>query len=454
MPTSPPTLPTAPRPVRRHRLLAWASPVLVAALVGTAPSASAQGAPWPYVLSKEPYARLGNRGYAPAVFGLLERADDAADLGPMASTLPDVLGTQLCYVGEHDAALEQDARLRALLGTHASPGSPALDGWAARPAVAELLERVRGRRVVMFNEEHRSSRQRAFLHELLAGLRAEGFTHLACETLQEGEALVERGYPVLGSGTYSRDPVFGDLLRRAVELGFTPVPYEVTPEQLAAGGPAVAADPLASTNLREAAQAENLAALLEDETARVVVFAGRHHIGEGEGDWTPMGARFAELTGVDPLTVDLMLMEERARPEDEHAARRAAREAGLLVDEPVVLVDGTGRLFTALPGVLDLVVLFPDAGRLAGRPDWLGLGGLRRPVVPEGLPSHDGAALLQALVEGEDPEAAVPADQVVVRPDAGNGRPPPTLLLRDGAYLLRLLDRDGEVVWTGRVEVP
>ncbi|MHC5212374.1 MAG: hypothetical protein ACYTG2_16795 [Planctomycetota bacterium] len=232
-------------------------------------------------------------------------------------------------------------------------------------------------------------------------------------------------------------------------------------ERLGNRGYAPAAfDPLARTNRREVGQAENLAALLADETARVVVFAGRHHISEESGEWTPMGSVLKARTGIDPLTVDLMIMEELTRPEHEHPARRAAIAAGLVGDVPAVLFDDAGEPYSALPGALDMVVFFPAAKDVAGRPDWLHLNGLRRPVAPELdvepasellgiLDALDGPTLLQALVGGEDEQLAVPADQVVIEP--GEARKP--LLLRDGAYMLRLVDAEGEIHWRGRVEV-
>jgi hypothetical protein len=437
--------PDGPVSPRRAGSIVILGIVAVVAMAAARGQESEPSLPWPFALAQQPFEQLGNRGYAPATFGLLEREDEAADLGPLQSMVPDLLAAALVAVGEHEEARRRDAVLRDLLGTTRRDEPPSFDGFTARPAVETILGLARGRRVVMFNEEHRSSRQRAFLHRLLEGLAAEGFTHLACETLAEDEALIERGYPIVASGTYSRDPIYGELLRRAVALGFHLSRYEATAEQRV-GDP----DPLASANRREAAQAGNLARLLEDESVRVVVFAGRHHIGEAADEWTPMASVLKSETGLDPLTVDLMLMEELARPELEHPARRAALEAGLLATGPVVLFDPSTRPYTPLPGSLDLAVFFPDSVAVAGRPDWLALGGLRRPVAPElDLAVLDGPALLQAIVEGEDEQRAVPADQVIVRP----GEPPRPLLLREGRYLLRLLDRDGEVVWRGRTEV-
>ena len=73
--------------------------------------------------------------------------------------------------------------------------------------------------------------QRAFSNRLLAPLREIGFTHLAVETVAEDPTkLSARGYPTLDTGTYTRDPTFGDLIRRALDLGYIVVRYEAGPE--------------------------------------------------------------------------------------------------------------------------------------------------------------------------------------------------------------------------------
>lgn len=437
--SGPPTPTPTPAPTSAVRL--WVVLLLLAGPL------TAQQLPWPFSLSREPYQELGNRGYAVAALGLLEREHEAGDLGPMQSVVPDLLAAELVHVGAHRQARLRDAAFRDLLGHPPTPWEGSLDDWRARPVREVLAGLWSDRRVVLFNEEHRSARQRALLHGLLDDLAAAGFTHLACETLAHDAGLHERGHPTVADGTYSRDPVYGALLRRALELGLAVVPYEATAAQRAGADPT---DPLAATNRREQAQAENLAALLEDPAVRLVVLAGRHHIVEsGGGDWTPMGGLLAELAGVDPLSVDLMLMEQRARPDLEHPARRAALAAGLLGDEPVVLVDGAGAPFTTLPGGLDLVVFLPDEGDLSGRPDWLTLGGTRRPV-PVAPPAVSAAHLLQALHAGEDQELSVPADQVLVLPGEEDE---PTLLLAPGAYVLRLLDGEGQVVWQAEQRV-
>ncbi len=399
--------------------------------------------PWPLLLSSEPFARLGNKAYLPSTLDLLAREPEWESLGEMKWIVPDILGTVLNYVGEHAAARERDARMMAQFGGgRGKSAAPDLSSFTAKPAVAEILAAAHGRRVVMFDEEHRSSEQRAFLHRVLEGLRKDGFTHLACETLAEDAALEKRGWPTVDSGTYSRDPVYGDLLRRAVALGFHIAKYEAD-DEVSRPRPDDKS-PTDPTNRRERSQAENLAKLLADPSARVVVFAGRHHISEAEGgEWTPMAGIFKQLTSVDPLTVDLFVLVDPSRRADAHPAWRAAVDAGLVKDEPVVLVGADGACFSALPGSIDLFVFQPPLRFVEDRPAFLSCGGLREPFWPElDVDALDEPVIVQALFSGED-DSAVPADQVIAR----KGERMTPLLLRAGNYRVRALDRAGVVKW-------
>ena len=365
----------------------------------------------------------------------------------------DMLATRLTFVGDARRAMEIDS---TLYGGRAARRAPALDAFTPRPAVEAIVEWARDREVVMLNEEHRRNQQRAFAHELLAPLAEAGFTHLALETLTHRgvEELAERGYPRLHDGFYTRDPLLADLVRRALELGMEIVAYEA---ETGAMPPELASDPLASTNWREEQQARNLTELLESEPlSRVVVWCGRHHLSEaplveGGAGWMPMAGILTELSGIDPLTVDLMVMNEADVPEREGDVYRGAVEAGL-VPAPTVFVDEAGAPYSAI-GNIDAMVFLPRTREERGRPHWMALGGSREPVeLPldddTPAPGADRPFLLQARIAGED-EAAIPLDQVLWREG-----PAPVLYLRPGfEYELRLLAPPAEELLLRRIDL-
>ncbi len=158
----------------------------------------------------------------------------------------------------------------------------------AEPAI---LAQTRFRQVVMFNEEHTQPRGRWLVGSLLPALYRQGFRYLAIEALAPSDSagLRRRGYPVVGSGFYTNEPHFGNLLRAARHLGFRLVAYE------------------SEITDREQGQARNLlaATIARQPDARVLVLAGHAHISEtGALGGRSMAQWVRQLSHIDPLTID------------------------------------------------------------------------------------------------------------------------------------------------------
>jgi len=385
---------------------------------------------------------LGTAGYLASVLDLLDREAEAERSEELGALYYDVLATRLAFVGDDEDATRYDDRA---FGTPANDGpadakSALIDAY--RPAVAldAIAAAAREHRIVMINEEHRSSQQRAFANQLLVPLREAGYTHLAIETLGEtGERLRARGYPVLSSGTYTRDPALGDLVRRALALGYVVIEYEAGPD-VSAPRPDDTS-PLDAINRRERGQAENIVARVfeQDPGAKLLVYAGRGHISESGDEWKPMGSVLKEATGLDPFTVDLTAMVEHSDEKFEHWAFRLLADKNILRDEPILMRAANGEFWSEIPGAFDATLFHPRTQHADGRPSWMTMGGLRSAVrVP--IDSPGCTVLLQALVAGENDDA-VPLDQAVWwREQAA-----PTLMLRRGDYVIRAVDRTGAV---------
>lgn len=337
-----------------------------------------------------------------------------------------------------DALLYDDVRERP------RPGGPdelrRLDGYVPADALETVARAAAARQVVMINEAHPVPQHRAFTLQLLARLRREGYTWFAAETLfAEDTALNRRGFPVPGTGAYTQEPVYGDLVRTALRLGFRVVAYEAPL--------GVNRDP------RERAQAANLAGRIlgADPRARIVVHAGYGHIAKAvpEGALVPMAMRFRELTGIDPLTVDQATMTERSRPEVEQPLYRAvAARDGLT--RPTVFVNAAGQPWSHNPAAYDVVVFSPRSRYEQGRPTWLRMGGLRAPhALPHDVCAGARACLVQARLEAESADA-VPVDQVLV----AAGEPVPALMLPPGRFRVTVEGPGQTVLRTFRIEQP
>lgn len=92
-----------------------------------------------------------------------------------------------------------------------------------------LLEAASTSSLLAFNENHFDWRNRYFVSALLDTLRTMGYNKLAMETLSyHDDSLVRRGYPLLGSGYYQREPFMADVMRKALRDGYKLIPYEDT----------------------------------------------------------------------------------------------------------------------------------------------------------------------------------------------------------------------------------
>ncbi|WP_412060470.1 hypothetical protein [Rubrivirga sp. IMCC45206] len=267
-------------------------------------------------------------------------------------------------VGAHRDALawfdETGGWARDSVGT-VPPSARAVD--AAR-YIAEAAERER---VVMVNEAHHDASSRLLTIELLPLLYERGFRYLAAESLAASDtALNARGYPVDSTGLYTREPTFAALVREAVRLGYTLVPYEIE------HGDEPEGDTLSRQQRRDFEQARHLAERTVglDPDARVLVHAGYAHINEAATEyWTPMGLYFRQRTGIDPFTVNQTALGEASMPAYEDPAYRAA--AGLLGPSPVVIVGSDETPWAPTDAAVDLHVFRPRAGDVGGRPAWL-----------------------------------------------------------------------------------
>jgi hypothetical protein len=330
-----------------------------------------------------------------------EKAKDKARRG----MLDQLLAAEEATVGRHREAMRLMDSVFPTFPT-AKP-DPDLADYQPKDAVATILALAGKHRVVMINEAHHVARHRAFAALLLEGLRKQGFRYFAAETFDHDDmpALAKRGYPTLQTGYYCREPVFGDLVRQAVRLGYTPVAYEHRMKQSALR--AEAKDVARLIAEREQGQAKNLQARIfdKDPKARVLVFAGYSHVrkvpevkqrGGKKVETAWMAARFKQLTGIDPLTIDQTSVMEHAKAACEHPAYRLALEKKKVVDRPVVLFDAkAGRSYVppADRGAFDLVVFHPREIEQDGRPRWLRMGGYRRAVKVAGLPGRPSRGL-------------------------------------------------------------
>ena len=380
---------------------------------------------------EEFFERFDAQPDAFARFRFLSSGEVAGSPG-LAGLAAQLLAAQYAFLGRpNDAIRTFPIHSRA----PAPPGLPRPGAYRAVPAAGWIAGAAADFRVVMVNEAHHKPQTRLLTFALLPELRALGFTHFAAETF--GETPLAAGYPVAGTGHYTAEPVFAEMVRRAAALGFTLVPYE------SADGD--------SQQSRETGQAARLAEVLaKDPDARILVHAGYGHVSEEPGTQPqgadPMALELERLTGLPVLTVD----QTRLAWEDGKAADRMAEAFGI-GSPSVLLEDGSAQAWSAFPGRFDASVVLPAVDASVLRPSWLALGGFRAPIAIDMTPcTNHLPCLVEARYAGEGDDA-IPADRFLML-DPGESATP--LYLAPGRYRLRFTGGDGQFLSGRELAVP
>src|SRR5450432_3056905 len=294
--------------------------------------------------------------------------------------------------------------------------------------------------VIMLNEAYNKPLHRAFAYSLLDDLYKRGFRYLAMEMLNPmpDQELTKLTYK---TGHFATEPVAGELIRQALELGFKLVAYE---------------DPQGNSHTpteRDSIQALNIAKILKDDPeAKIFVYGSYGNIAEKSitPDFIPMGMAFKGMTGIDPLTIDQTDMTEESNFSFGKAFYDAYIEkfpltvpsVPLINDEPVNITGTT---------LYDLTIIHPKTKYYFARPTWLALSNRRQPVSIKS--KNQNIFLVQAYYQfesfGTKPGQVVPADQTYF--SYGNGTY--TLYLRRGLYILIFRDMQYKTLYTQHLEV-
>lgn len=335
--------------------------------------------------------------------------------------------------------------------------SPLQGGYTARAALDAIPDIASHYQIVMLNEAHNVALTRSLTVPLLSRLYEQGFRYFAAETLSQTDTdLQTRGYPVDASGFYTQEPVYAEMVRTALKLGFTVIAYEATSST-------------SNADERETEQARHLyeSVFKKDPNARLVINAGYDHIvktGRYLGGES-MAEHLYKLTGASMLAVDQTSMYPHPSAENNHPYYTAAMKQ-LQPEAPIVFVDAKGKPWS-LRAAYDVTVFFPPEKLERGRPTWLTLGGLRQPylVSADGCHGHY-ACLVEARYSHEGPDA-VPADRMlldlppltvsmsgVAVYGTTQGVPSANLYLRPGSYQVSFVVGGDKVLHRETIVVP
>ena len=360
------------------------------------------------------------------------------------------------YIGDYPVAMKAFTIKQTLQpGDNASP--LAQGGYAAQPALDAIPELAKNYQVVLLNEAHNIGMTRSLTVPLLSRLYAQGFRYFAAETLMESDTgLQARGYPTHDSGFYTEEPIYGEMVRTALKLGFKVIAYEATSN-------------MSNPDAREAEQARHLyeRVFAKDPHARLVINAGFDHIVKS-GSYLggkSMAEHLARLTDASMLSVDQTSMYPHPNSNGNHPYYTVAMQQEK-PKEPIVFVDPKGKPWSLRPAY-DVTVFFPPEKLERKRPTWLSLWGLRkaRLVSAEGCRDHY-PCLVEARYSNEGPDA-IAADRLILDQtpiavsisglsaySSTQAVPSGDLYLRPGSYELSFTAEGDKVEHRETIEVP
>lgn len=299
-----------------------------------------------------------------------------------------------------------------LVPTGCLPSDFARRGWSS--VRTAILSEASRHKVLIINESHWITRHRGIIIDLLPDLRALGYSTYAAEAftnLQGHPSPIEQHsslpWPHWLDGYYTREPVFGRLVRIAKNLGYRTLAYEHVQGQKVDIG--ISSE--FSVSMREATQARNIFEIVQTlgKSERLLIHAGYSHASETlDTKVVAMAAVLKHHYGIDPLTIS-------------QTSCRSADNELQIVDSPNTLAIDS----------YDIIISHPIETYTQGRPSWrLERGDVAVPIPPALRPSHS-PVVIEAFAFDE-PGISVPIDRIFVRP--GEAR---TLLLPPGHYRLR-----------------
>lgn len=354
---------------------------------------------------------------------------DEDDLGGLSMWLQAMM-TYNSFLGDYDSTLYySDARHRDLIDTiQTKVDTNFVLEHEFIDATHYITDKAKQHQVTMINEAHHSPFHRAFIMEMLVDFREAGYDYLAIETLQDSLINVNQKL-TYQTGYYSREPLFGELIRYALRLGFHLVPYESQEK----------CDNKSSernycNSFRDSIMAVNLSKVIEkDNQAKILVYAGYDHVHKGNSNgWKKMAEYFWEMTGVEPFSIDQTAQIEHFYPqreEKEFAAVNSLKQ----IKKPVVAIKN-GKAWHGK--FVDVSVIYPRYRHKKHRPSFYQIGGLRYPYEVDDINLSNGY-IVQAFYKNEEPGIRIPADQLVIGKKKGE------LYLFPGDYILEIKDELG-----------
>lgn len=297
-----------------------------------------------------------------------------------------------------------------------------------------ILDKADSTNIILINESHHIPYHRVFVMELLEELRNKGYSHLAMETF-EGEDY-NNDFPQFKDGYYLREPLFAEMIRKAIKLGFELVEYE-SKEKCDRSGK----EKYFCSNYRDSIQADNIYKIFEEqEDAKVLVYAGYSHIKETYEGGTKRMGYYLNRKNLNPLSIDQTKMNLHLDPEREHGIYKGVKKTNSF-ETPIVMVDKNNTPWSYTDRI-DMMIFHPKLKKDEDRFSFYSINNERIKYKVNTKNYEDSSLLIQAFYKNEKSTSRIPADQIIFKEEDKSN----FLFLYPNEYELVIRNLKGEIL--------
>ena len=333
-----------------------------------------------------------------------------------------------------------DCQMNATKGKGSSP----FNEHTKKSAKSYVIDKAKDSPCIFLNDSKFHPQTRIFCKSLLQDLYNQGYRHIGIEAFTN-KTEIQRGItcPSINSGKFTDEPLFGDMIREALKIGFKLFSFQPTNAEIAKAKNIVRKNNPNASGKDLAMPASNWSKAMNinryikaHPNEKFLIYTNENQVSEKDiFGFNTLVQWFKKITSIDPFTVEQALMNE-ACPVNEHKFYKYAQ-----VSEPSIFLKYKTPFIAERNEVespYDIQVFHPRTQYIQNRPDWLRMKGNRKPykVNPDQYEMNY-PLLAYAIKKGEDPQIAVPMDIV----EFESNRIEMPLLLPPGSYQLVLRDK-------------
>ncbi|GGI56723.1 hypothetical protein GCM10011444_10320 [Winogradskyella haliclonae] len=244
-----------------------------------------------------------------------------------------------------------------------------------------IFRYTENKKVVMINENHAFPEHRVFTTSLLDSLFKQGFRYLALEDLLSAKIINQRSTPYLSDGLYINEVMYSEMVRKALDIGFTMVAYDNND-----AWDIRERDSLATQELKKVFE--------KDLNAKMIIHCGFGHIDESK---KVLASFIKSKLGIDPLTISQTSLQPVIVEK--------------FIEEPKLILGTLNpKLFETKS---DFQVIHPNYD-YAIRPEYLFVN--ERQKVQLELNFDVSEELILEVYQNKQSDGAVPYDRIIIEP--------------------------------------